>query len=140
MFFGSQLLVLHLEPGCGTKGTQQSIGAFPLCDDVRKYGPEQRFLNMVLHQNHLDSLFKNIDCFSSVSPCDYDSVFLGRCQVIFGKPFKICSDGIVNAKRCYSTSLVISSFFAVDSDTCVGRLEKVRFDCFFVCFLSFCLK
>lgn len=83
MFFGSQLLVLLLEPACGAGWTQHSIGAFPLCNDVRKCGPEQRFPNVVLHQNHLDSLFKNIDYFSSVSPCDYDSVFLGRCQGIF---------------------------------------------------------
>lgn len=92
-----------------------NISAFPLGDDVRKCGPEQGFPNLVLHQNYLDSLFKNIDYFSFVSPCDYDSKFLGRCQGIFWKPLKICSDGIVNTKRHYGISLVISSFFVVDS-------------------------
>lgn len=83
MFFGSQLLALHLEPGCWARWTQSSITALPLCDDIRKCGPEQRFPNLVLQQNHLDSVFKIIDYFSSVSPCDYDSVFLGKCQASF---------------------------------------------------------
>lgn len=105
--------------------------------DVRTCGPEQRFPNLVPHENHLGSLLKNIDDFSSVSPCAYDSVFLGRCQGIFWTPLEVCADCIVNTKGQCGPSSVLSFLLwllLTLTDSRMGRLEKVWFDFFF--FLS----
>lgn len=74
---GSQLLVLDVAPDCWAGW------CFPPRECAGQCGSEQIFSELVLYQIHLSDLLKSMDHFSSVSPCDYDSVFLGRCQSVF---------------------------------------------------------
>lgn len=72
-----------------------STNAFFLCGQVKDfYSPYWSCMKIIWKA----CLSVYMTSLSSVSPCGYDSVFLGRCQAIFWKPLKICSDGIVNTK------------------------------------------